>query len=145
MLPGFLRLNGRRRNHFARASGPPGDPRPGLAGVRSALARSARRRRLKPSGTRPGAAGPHGTPLTPAGGAGPLGAGRTADYGLAVSGFTDQLRGLYKIVRVSWPLLYISGFFGRLRANRTPIRLARGRRGGRVAERGRAGVVERLT
>ena len=73
VLQGFLILNGRRRNHFARASGPPeAGLRAGLAGVRSSLARSARRRRLKPPGARPGAAGPHGTPLTPAVGAGPL-------------------------------------------------------------------------
>ena len=53
VLPGLLRLNGRRRNHFARASGPPeAGPRADLAGVRSSLARSARRRRLKPPGTR---------------------------------------------------------------------------------------------
>jgi hypothetical protein len=76
VLPGLLKLNGRRRNHFARASGPPRTgPRADPAGVRSSLARSARRRRLKLPGTRPGAAGPHGTPLTPAVGAGPLGAG----------------------------------------------------------------------
>ena len=146
MLPGFLRLNGRRRNHVARASGPPeAGPRAGLARVRSSLARSARRRRLKPPGTRLGAAGPHGTPLTPAVGAGPLGAARAAGYGLAVSGFNDQMRGLYRNVRLSLAVTLLSGLFRRLRASRTPIRPARGQRSGRVAERGRAGMVERLT
>jgi len=65
---------------------------------------------------RPGAAGPHGTPLTPAVGAGPLGAGPVVSgqqpaNGLAVSGFNDQLSDLYGIVKVCWPLLYFLGLF----------------------------------
>ena len=95
---------------------------------------------------RPGAAGPHGTPLTPAVGAGPLGAGPvvSAGHGLAVSGFNDQLSGLYRIVRLYWPLLYFLAFPAYSgQTGHRPGRPAGG--GGRVAERGRASTVERLT
>ena len=106
MLRGLLRLNGRRRNHFARASGSRRtSPRAGLAGVRSSLARSARRRRLKLPGTRdPEPPAPTAPPSPLPWGPAPLvparGVSQAAGYGLAVSGFNDQLSDLYRIVRV---------------------------------------------
>jgi hypothetical protein len=116
VLPGFLRLNGRHRNHFARASGPAeAGLRAGPAGVRGSIARSARRRRLKPPGPRdpePPAptAPPSHLPWGPAPWCRRRGVSPAVGYGLAVSGCTDQLRGLYRIVKVSWPLLYFLAF-----------------------------------
>jgi hypothetical protein len=120
-----------RRNHFVRASadlaavswlahtvscfsrpGRSGRPRwsddfpyPGAAGLAPA-------RRLKPPGPeRPGAAGPHGTPLTtcrvgrhpPCQPSGPT---RWTATVSGVSGSDDPLSALYSIVRLSWPLLH---------------------------------------
>ena len=82
-------------------------------------------------------------------GAGPLGAGPVVSgqqpaNGLAVSGFHDQLSGLYRIVRLYWPLLYFLAFPAYSgQTGHWPGRPAGG--GGRVAERGRASTVERLT